>query len=73
MTHLGVTPLVGQLVVEIGADNVGIRTVNGEVERFDAGGDPLVAARPAAAPAAKDPHDWEDVRHTYRNRRQIGR
>jgi hypothetical protein len=36
MAHLGVTPLVGQLVVDIGADYVGIRTVHGEVERFDA-------------------------------------
>jgi hypothetical protein len=33
-----VTPLVGQVVVDIGADYVGIRTVNGEVVRFDARG-----------------------------------
>jgi hypothetical protein len=31
-----VTSLVGELVVDMGADYVGIRIVNGEVERFDA-------------------------------------
>lgn len=62
------TPLVGQLVVDVGADSGGIRAVNGEVERFDARTvirwSPLA---PQRSPAAKHPHDWEDVGHTYRN------
>ena len=69
------TPLVGQLVVDIGADYVGIRTVNGEVERFDARTvirwSPLA---PQKSPAAKHPHDSENaIGHAYRNPRQIGR
>ncbi len=36
LEHLGVTPLLGHLVVEIGAESVGIQAPNGEVERIDA-------------------------------------
>jgi NADH:ubiquinone reductase (H+-translocating) len=36
LEHLGVTMLLGHLVVEIGAESVGIQAANGEVERVDA-------------------------------------
>jgi NADH:ubiquinone reductase (H+-translocating) len=36
LEHLGVTPLLGHLVVEIGAESVGIQAPTGEVERIDA-------------------------------------